>query len=257
MNQFSVNLSTIFTEYPFIDRIKKAKEHGFTHVECQFPYPYSLEKIKRELDDHHLSMVLINLPPGDWVSGDRGMAIDPNRIEEFRESVKIGIRYATTIQCPRIHCMAGVMPEKSNKEQVRDVFINNIKYAAAKMAEHDLTLLIEPINTFDIPGYFLNDLHEAVHIIKEVHSPNVKLQFDFYHIQRTYGHTLTLFERYTHLIEHVQIADVPGRYQPGTGEMDYQEIFDLLHNLHYEGFIGLEYSPKGKSEESFNWMTTR
>lgn len=256
MSQFTVNLSTIFTEVPFLKRFEKAKKAGFSYVECQFPYPYSRESIKEKLDAHHLSMVLFNLPLGDWEKGDRGMAIDPYRIEEFRGSVDEGIRYATALQSSNIHCMAGVLSAELDRQKAREVYVQNIRYAASKMANYGLTLLIEPINSFDMPGYFLSDIHQAVHILEDVSLPNVKLQFDFYHIQRTQGNLLSTFQRYFDVIGHVQLADVPGRHQPGTGEINYQRVFEFLKALEYKGFIGLEYTPKEKSEESFDWLST-
>ncbi|MDQ0221123.1 hydroxypyruvate isomerase [Peribacillus cavernae] len=256
MHQFAANLSTIFTEVPFLERFKKAKQAGFSLVECQFPYRYSIEDIKKQLVEHQQSMVLINLPPGDWVKGDRGLAIASNRSEEFRESVDLGIHYATNLKTYNIHCMSGILATEEEKEHAREVYIKNIKYAAAKMAEHNLTLMIEPINKFDIPGYFLSNFNDAVDIVQEVQLPNVKLQYDFYHIQRMQGNLMATFQRYSNLIGHIQIADVPGRHQPGTGEIHYQQVFNFLKNSRYEGYIGLEYVPKEKSEDSFGWLSS-
>jgi hydroxypyruvate isomerase len=254
MNQFAVNLSTIFTEVPFLERFKKAKDAGFSLVECQFPYPYSIANIKEQLVKHQLSMVLINLPPGNWETGDRGLASDSNRIEEFRNSVDQGIQYATALNISNIHCMTGILSTELDRKQAREVFIKNIKYAALKMAKHNLTLLIEPINSFDIPGYFLSTIDDAVDTIQEVRMPNVKLQYDFYHIQRMQGNLLSTFQLYSEVIGHVQIADVPGRHQPGTGEIHYPNVFHFLKDHGYKGFIGLEYIPKEKSEDSFDWL---
>jgi hydroxypyruvate isomerase len=254
MNQFSLNLSTVFTELPFLKRFKSAKAAGFSYVECQFPYQEPTEKIKDELDENQLSLVLINLPPGNWEEGDRGLAIDPSRRDLFKSSVTEGIRYAKGLNCPNIHCMAGVLSSDLSKHEARRTFIENIKYAAAALSENDLTLLIEPINFFDMPGYFLSDLHEAAKILDELHMENVKLQFDFYHMQRLHGNLLTNFERYIDHIGHVQIADVPGRHEPGTGEINYQYILRFLEKTSYTGLIGLEYTPKTTSERSFDWL---
>ncbi|MCM3568493.1 hydroxypyruvate isomerase family protein [Neobacillus mesonae] len=247
------NLSTIFTEFPFLERFQKAKEHGFSLVECQFPYEYSIEEIQRELKRHELSMVLINLHPGDWKKGDRGLAADPERIPEFRTSVQQGIRYANALKVPRIHCMAGIVSESLDPETAKQVYIENLKYAGTEAAAHGLTILIEPINQGDMPGYFLSDIHQAKAILNAVNLPNVKLQFDFYHIERIHGNALGLFQQYADRVDHVQIADVPGRHEPGTGNMDYQSIFHYL-NRTYNGFAGLEYIPLGKSEDSFSWL---
>ncbi|WP_075981662.1 hydroxypyruvate isomerase family protein [Bacillus massilinigeriensis] len=254
MFPFAVNLSTIFTEVPFIERFQKAKEAGFSNVECQFPYSFSIPSIKEALDQNNLSLVLINLPPGEWESGERGIAIFPEKIEQFQKSVFEGIEYAKALNVHKIHCMAGILPSENQKEMARKTYIKNLKFAAEKFAEHNLTLLIEPINREDMPGYFLTDIIEAVHIIEEVAEPNLKLQYDFYHIQKIKGNLLSTFEQYFHLIGHVQIADVPGRHQPGTGEINYNRVFEFILEKHYPGFIGLEYTPLGESEESFDWV---
>ncbi|MFV8829933.1 hydroxypyruvate isomerase [Alkalihalobacterium sp. APHAB7] len=255
MFQFAVNLSTVFTEVPFLERFNKAKEADFSFVECQFPYKSTIGSIKKELDQHQLSLVLINLPPGDWENGDRGLAVDPTRMNEFRQGVEDGIKYATALGCSKIHCMAGVPPQGLERQVAKKTYLENIQYAASRFEEHQLTLLIEPINSYDMPGYFLSNFEEAVNVIQEVDLPNVKLQYDFYHLQRIQGGNLmSTFKKYKNHIGHVQIADVPGRHEPGTGEIDYKYVFKSLDQLQYQGFVGLEYTPKGKSEESFMWM---
>lgn len=251
MNKFAVNLSTVFTEVPFLERFKKAQDCGFSYVECQFPYAYSVEEIKRELEEHQVSMVLINLPPGNWEKGDRGIAMDPKRMEEFKGSVNEGIQYATALKVPRVHCMAGNLPGGD-----REVYIKNLRFAAEAMKKYGLTLLIEPINPFDMPNYYLSNLYQAAEILEVVDRENVKLQFDFYHIERVHGNSLTLFKEFAGLIGHVQIADVPGRHEPGTGRMDYKAVFQYLADT-YDGFIGLEYTPNGKSDESFGWLSRK
>jgi hydroxypyruvate isomerase len=253
MNTFAVNLSTIFTEVPFLERFKKAYDSGFSFIECQFPYDNSIEEIQQELERYHLSMVLINLPAGKWGNGDRGITADPNRVEEFQASVKKGIQYATGLNVSKIHCMAGIV-SGVDPETARKVYVENLLYAGTELAKHGLMLLIEPINSFDMPGYYLSNIYQAKEILKEVDLPNVKLQFDFYHIERVHGHSLSIFQTYADIVGHVQIADHPGRHQPGTGKMDYHRILQYLCN-HYDGYIGLEYTPQGKSEKGFEWMS--
>ena len=253
MNTFAVNLSTIFTEIPFLERFGKARACGFSFVECQFPYAYAIDDIKLELERNQLSMVLLNLPPGDWKNGDRGMAADPSRINEFKQSVEEGLKYATALKVPRLHCMAGVMTEGTDPEAAKQVYIENLRYAGTEAASRGLIILIEPINRIDMPGYFLHDIHQAKEILDAVNLPNVKLQFDFYHMEKIYGDSLAIHQKYADIVGHIQIADVPGRHQPGTGEMDYQRIFHYLKDT-YSGYIGLEYISLGKSEESFAWL---
>jgi hydroxypyruvate isomerase len=253
MNKFAVNLSTIFTEVPFLERFKKAGDCGFSFVECQFPYAHSIEEIQKELEQHQLSMVLINLPPGNWKKGDRGIAVDPDRTEEFKRSVKEGIKYAKALKVSRIHCMAGNV-SGLDPEAAREVYQENLHYAGTEIEKHGLTLLIEPINPFDMPGYYLSNIYQAKEILNAVDLLNVKLQFDFYHMERVHGHSLSIYKQYADIVGHVQMADFPGRHQPGSGKMDYQTIFQHLNET-YEGYIGVEYTPQGKSEESFEWLS--
>jgi hydroxypyruvate isomerase len=254
MNRFAANISTIFTEAPFLTRFQKAKECGFSLVECQFPYEYPIKRIRCELDKHQLSLVLINLPPGNWEKGERGLAIFPERADEFRRSVEEGIRYATELNVPYVHCMAGVLPNDLDREKAKETYMRHLHDAAKQMAQHSLTLLIEPINPFDMPNYFLTDVDEAVSIIKEIGQANIKLQYDFYHMQRTRGNLTATFDVYFDWIAHVQIADVPGRHEPGTGEVRYEYVFQFLKERGYSGAVGLEYIPSGNSEHSFQWM---
>ncbi|MCM3671618.1 TIM barrel protein [Mesobacillus maritimus] len=251
-HQFAVNLSTIFTEVPFIERFVKARDAGFTTVECQFPYEHSVEEIQRELELNSLKLALINLPPGDWQNGDRGITVEPNRMEEFKKSVKVGIQYAVALNVKNIHCMAGI-GTKLDSKLAKDTFLKNLHYAATEMEKHGITLLIEPINLYDIPGYYLNNLQQAEEIITLLDRPNLKMQFDFYHIQRIHGNPLPYFIENRDLIGHVQIADNPGRHEPGTGKMDYASIFSFLEER-YSGYIGLEYLPLKGSEASFEWL---
>ncbi|KKK37428.1 hydroxypyruvate isomerase [Mesobacillus campisalis] len=253
MKTYAVNLSTIFIEVPFLERFKKAREKGFSFVECQFPYAEKIEDIQNELFRNELSMVLLNLPPGNWDNGDRGMAADPDRVGEFKESVRLGIQYATSLNVANIHCMSGLRPE-ADQETARKVFAANLQYAAEEMGKHGLNLFIEPINTESIPGYFLNDIHQAAEILGQVNRPNAKLQFDFFHIEKIHGNALELFKNYEHLIGHVQVADSPDRHEPGTGTMDYSMILKHLSE-NYSGYIGLEYIPQTTSEESLKWLS--
>ncbi len=254
MKPFSVNLSTIFTEVPFLERFKKAKEAGFKYVECQFPYDVPIRAIEAQLIETGLTLVLINLPPGNWEQGDRGMAIFSDRIPEFKESVQKGIEYARALGVEKIHCLAGVLTSDMNREQARQVYLENLKYAALEMAREQITLLIEPINHADMPWYFLHNIGEAAKVLDELELSNLMLQFDFYHIQRLHGNLLVNFERFLDRIGHIQVADVPGRHEPGTGEINYQNVISEVRRLGYRGYIGLEYTPIGKSEDSFGWV---
>lgn len=256
MLNFSANLSTLFTEVPFLERFSRARSAGFQHVEFQFPYQYPVDLIQHEINAHGLNVVLFNLPPGDWNNRERGIAILPDRRQEFYESVDEALRYATALGCPRLHCMAGIMPEGMKDDDAWQTYRENLQYAAAKLSVYGITLLIEPINPFDMPGYFLSDLHKAFQTLDDLKLPNLKIQFDFYHIQRIQGELITSFAKYKEHVGHVQIADNPGRHQPGSGEIHYSRIFAYLDQTGYPGYIGLEYNPEGATEDSLSWINS-
>lgn len=253
MMKFAVNVSTIFTEAPFLARFAKAKQHGFSHVECQFPYAVAPEAIADELEQLELSLVLLNLPAGDWEKGERGLAIFSDRHDEFRRALEEGVRYALALGVPHLHCMAGVVPKDVPRERAKETYMHRLDEAAEMLAVHGLTLMIEPINPLDMPGYFLTDIDEAAAIIRELGRPNVKLQYDVYHMARLGRNVTATFADYAPLIAHVQFADAPGRHEPGTGELPYREIFSFLQEHGYNGAIGLEYIPSRESSESFDW----
>lgn len=254
MKPYCVNLSTIFTEVPFLQRFKKARNAGFTSVECQFPYDFSIREIAHELIVNQLNLVLINLPPGDWGGGERGISILADRKDEFRESVQKGIQYAKGLGVKKIHCLAGVLSPTMDPNVAHQTYVENLQYVAEELERENMILLIEPINRGDMPGYFLSCIEQGMRIIEEVNRPNCKLQFDFYHIQRIQGNLLASFEKYRNHIQHIQIADVPGRHEPGTGEINYPLIIKEVQKLGYSGYIGLEYTPLAKSEDSFKWL---
>ncbi|BCJ85493.1 hydroxypyruvate isomerase [Effusibacillus dendaii] len=254
MFTFSANLSTLFTEVPFLNRFAKAKQAGFACIEFQFPYEIEPELIKREMELHQLKLVLFNFPPGNWQKGDRGISICADRQQEFRDSVEEAIRYAKTLNCPRLHCMAGILPNGWEEKEAWQVYKENLRFAAARLADHQITLLIEPINRYDMPGYLLSDLKHAYELICELDMPNVKIQYDFYHMQRIQGELIASYQTYKDAIGHIQIADNPGRHEPGTGEINYPNIFRFLKEIGYEGYIGLEYTPKESSDTSFKWL---
>ncbi|NNU82895.1 MULTISPECIES: hydroxypyruvate isomerase family protein [unclassified Geobacillus] len=251
--KFAVNVSTMFTETPFLARFAKARQHGFSLVECQFPYAAAPEAIACELEAHELSLLLINLPAGDWEKGERGLAIFPDRHEAFQRALEEGLRYAVELGVPHLHCMAGVVPKEMAREQAKETYMRRIDEAAAALAVHGLTLMIEPINPFDMPGYFLTDIAEAAAIIRDLGRPNIKLQYDIYHMARLGFDVAATFAAYEPLIAHVQFADAPGRHEPGTGALPYREMFAFLQKRGYNGAIGLEYIPSRESSESLGW----
>ena len=253
MPRFAANLSLLFTEVPFLDRFALAREHGFEAVEFLFPYACEPEQIQRRLARHGLTLVLHNLPPGDWSAGDRGLACDPRRVAEFRASVELGLEYALALQVPRVHCMAGLKPPRASRERVQATYLDNLRHAAERLGAHGIDVLIEPINPFDMPGYFLQGSAQAESILNACGQRNVRLQYDVYHMQRTEGELARTLERLLPRIGHIQIADNPGRHEPGTGEINFPFPFQYLDRLGYAGWVGCEYLPSATSASSFGW----
>jgi len=254
MPKFAANLSMLFTEEDFLDRFQAAAEAGFKGVEYLFPYDYSAVELKARLDEHGLTQVLHNLPAGDWGAGERGIACHPDRVEEFRAGVEKAIDYATVLGCKQVNCLAGIQPQGVSLEQARRTLVENLRYAAEKLEAAGILLLAEPINTRDIPGFFLNRTEQALAIFDEVGSPNLKLQYDIYHMQIMEGDLAPTIEKHLARIAHVQLADNPGRHEPGTGEIHYPFLFAYLDRLGYDGWIGCEYKPKTTTREGLGWL---
>ncbi|MCE8029116.1 hydroxypyruvate isomerase [Halomonas daqingensis] len=254
MPKFAANLSMLFTEEDFLDRFQAAAEAGFKGVEYLFPYDYSAVELKARLDEHGLTQVLHNLPAGDWGAGERGIACHPDRVEEFRAGVEKAIDYASVLGCKQVNCLAGIQPQGVSLEQARRTLVENLRYAAEKLEAAGILLLAEPINTRDIPGFFLNRTEQALAIFDEVGSPNLKLQYDIYHMQIMEGDLAPTIEKHLARIAHVQLADNPGRHEPGTGEIHYPFLFAHLDRLGYDGWIGCEYKPKTTTREGLGWL---
>lgn len=254
MPKFAANLSMLFTEEEFLDRFKAAADAGFKGVEYLFPYDYTPDEIKSRLDAYGLTQVLHNLPAGDWAAGERGIACHPDRVEEFRAGVEQAIDYATTLGCKQVNCLAGIQPQGVSLEQARRTLVENLRYAAGKLEAAGILLLAEPINTRDIPGFFLNRTEQALSIFDEVGSANLKLQYDIYHMQIMEGDLAPTIEKHLDRIAHVQLADNPGRHEPGTGEINYPFLFSHLDRLGYDGWIGCEYKPASTTREGLGWL---
>ncbi|SDN62730.1 hydroxypyruvate isomerase [Halomonas shengliensis] len=254
MPKFAANLSMLFTEVDFLDRFAAAARAGFKGVEYLFPYDHPAEEIRRRLEDNGLEQVLFNLPAGDWAAGERGIACHPDRVEEFREGVERAIAYARVLGNTQVNCLAGIQPEGVGDDQARQTLVENLRFAADRLAAEGILLIAEPINTRDIPGFFLNRTEQALAIFDEVGSDNLKLQYDIYHMQIMEGDLAPTIEKYFDRIAHVQIADNPGRHEPGTGEIHYPFLFAHLDRLGYQGWVGAEYKPAGRTEEGLGWL---
>jgi hydroxypyruvate isomerase len=253
MPRFAANLTMLFTEVPFLDRFERAARAGFQAVEFLFPYAYPAEEIRRRLDEHQLALVLHNLPAGDWDAGERGIACLPDRVDEFRAGVATAITYAKALGVTQLNCLAGKAPAGADPAMLNRTLVDNLRFAADALRRADLKLLIEPINTFDIPGFFVNRTAQALAIIDEVGADNLFLQYDLYHAQRMEGELAATLEKHLARIAHVQLADNPGRHEPGSGEINYPFIFAHLDRIGYRGWVGCEYKPATTTEAGLPW----
>ena len=253
MPRFSANLSMLFTEVPFLDRFERAAQAGFEAVEFMFPYAHSPQEIKARLDATGLKAVLHNLPAGDWEGGDRGIACDPARVAEFRAGVARGVAYATTLGVPQLNCLAGKAPVGADDALLRRTFVDNLRFAAAALHQAGLRLLVEPINRYDIPGFYLQRTAQALSVLDEVGAPNAFVQYDIYHAQRTEGELAATLAQHLARIGHIQIADNPGRHEPGSGEINYRFLFQHLDRIGYQGWVGAEYRPASTTEAGLGW----
>ena len=255
MPKFAANLSMLYTELPFLDRFHAAAQGGFKAVEFLFPYAHGAEQIRDKALAAGVHIVLHNLPAGDWDAGERGIACLPERVAEFREGVARAIDYAKVLGVTQLNCLAGKVPAGAEPQRLRDTLVANLQYAAGELSEHGIKLLIEPINTFDIPGFFLQGTAQALAIMDEVGSPNLYLQYDIYHMQRMEGELAATMEKHLPRIAHVQLADNPGRNEPGTGEINYHFLFQHLDRIGYTGHIGCEYKPKTTTTAGLGWLS--
>jgi hydroxypyruvate isomerase len=254
MPRFAANLTMMFNEVPFPARFAAASTAGFEAVEFLFPYDYPPQEVARWLKESGLESVLINLPPGNWAAGERGMAALPGREREFRAGVRTGLEYAQALGTPCLHAMAGLIPAGADRERHRAVYIENLRFAAKELAGENRILLIEPINTRDMPGYFLNTQGEAHAICEEVGEPNLKVQMDLYHVQIGEGDLAVKLRRYLPRVGHIQVASVPERNEPDDGEVNYPYLFRLLDELGYRGWVGCEYRPRAGTENGLGWL---
>ena len=254
MPRFAANLSMMFAEYSFLDRFAAAADQGFKHVEYLFPYDFEPDHLARELGRCGLSQVLFNLPPGDWAAGERGLACIPGREKDFEASLELAIVYAKALDCKRVHAMAGNRPSGVPLEVLESVYRHNINLAGQRLADDGLELCLEPINQYSMPNYFLRTQAQAVGYIKQINLPNVRLQFDFFHCQMQEGNVSGKLREYHPFIGHCQIAGAPMRHEPDQGELNVSFLFDVLDMLDYQGFVGCEYIPAGKTAAGLKWL---
>jgi len=254
MPKFAANLTMLYNEHEFLDRFAAAAQDGFTGVEYLFPYPYPKEQLAEKLATHKLVQVLHNLPAGDWAKGERGIACLSARVGEFQDGVGKAIDYAKALGCHQVNCLAGIAPDGVSTELIHRTLVDNLRFGAAELSKAGIGLLIEPINRFDIPGFYLDRVGAAQRIIEDVDSPNLFIQYDLYHQQRSEGELIGNFKRHQALIRHIQLADNPGRNEPGTGEINYPFVFAELDRAGYDGWIGCEYKPKAGTSAGLGWL---
>jgi len=253
MPKFAANLTMLFTEHSFLDRFEHAAKAGFEAVEFLFPYAWPAEEIRQRLDANGLKLVLHNLPAGDWDAGERGIACHPDRTAEFREGVARAVTYASRLGVPQLNCLAGKAPAAVPAEVSRTTLVENLRFAAAALKQAGLRLLIEPINTFDIPGFFLHGTAQALAVLDDVGADNAFVQYDIYHMQRMEGELAKTIKAHLSRIAHIQIADNPGRNEPGTGEINYEYLFAHLDRIGYRRWIGCEYKPATTTAAGLGW----
>lgn len=258
MPKFAANLSFLFTELPFGQRFRRAADAGFAGVEYLFPYDWPAGEVAGWLADAGVEQVLFNLSPGDWAAGERGLACLPGRQGEFAESVEQALDYALLLDCRRLHCMAGLSPAGVPAAELEATYIANLRHAADRLATIGATVTIEPINSrLDMPGYWLDDIGRALRLLDAIGRDNVKLQLDLYHAQIIQGDLARTLEANSGRIAHIQIADNPGRHEPGTGEIHYPYLFELIDRLGYTGWVGCEYKPLTTTEAGLGWLPLR
>jgi hydroxypyruvate isomerase len=254
MPKFSANLTMLFTDVDFMDRFEKASQFGFKGVEYLFPYGWKKEQLSEKLEKYGLQQVLHNLPAGNWGAGERGIACLPGREGEFQEGVGKAIEYAKALNGKRLNCLVGKTPQGVPPEKVRQTLVSNLQFAAAALEKEGIRLLIEPLNDRDIPGFYLIHTQDALRLMEEVNHSNLWLQYDIYHMQIMEGNLTKTILNNLNRIAHIQLADNPGRHEPGTGEINFTNLFRSIDEAGYEGWIGCEYAPVGKTEDGLQWI---
>ena len=253
MPKLAANLSMMFNEVDFLDRFAAAAEAGFTGVEYVSPYEYDKAKIAEKLHSLRLTQVLFNLPAGDWAAGERGIGCHPNRVAEFRAGIDAVVEYAGALGCGQVNCLAGIAPDGAGADALRETFVSNLRFAAQRLGDAGVRLLIEPINQRDIPGFYLRNTAHALDIIAEAAVPNLYVQYDVYHMQVMEGDLVPTMQANLESIRHIQIADTPGRNEPGTGEINYPFVLKAIDDMGYSGWVGCEYKPLTTTVEGLGW----
>lgn len=253
MPRLCANVSMMFGELPFLDRFEAAARAGFEGVEFLFPYEHPASELRARLDAHGLTQALFNMPPGDWTAGERGLACLPGRVEEFRAGVHRALEYADALGCRLVHCMAGIVPPGVGHTTAFALYAANLAWAAEQAAQAGVRIALEPINHRDMPGFLLNTVAQGAAVVEALGRDRAGLQFDVYHCQVTEGDLTRRLEAHMPLVAHIQIADVPARHEPGTGEIGWEHVFRTIDALGYAGWVGCEYRPAGDTVAGLSW----
>ena len=254
MPRFAANLTMLYTEYSFVERIDRAAEAGFTGIEFLFPYQEDVDGIREALTRNGIQQVLFNLPAGDFAGGERGIANNPERVQEFQDGVARALEIAAKLECPRLNCLSGLAVKDVPHDTQWKTLVENYQYAAEQTKNAGIVQLVEPINTFDMPGFVIPNTRTGLRLIEDVGSDNLKLQYDVYHMQRMEGELIGTMKANLDKIEHIQIADNPGRHQPGTGEINYPFVLSQIDEMGYTGWVSLEYVPGGPTADTLGWL---
>ena len=254
MLKFSANLTMLFNEVDFLGRFERAARAGFKGVEYLFPYAWQKEELVEKLDRYGLEQVLHNLPAGNWPAGERGIACLPQRVGEFQEGVGLAIEYAKALKCPGLNCLVGIVPEGVPAEKVRQALVDNLRFAATALEKEGIRLLVEPLNNRDIHGFYLVHTKDTLRLFEEVNHANLWLQYDVYHMQIMEGNLIKTIRDNLERIAHIQLADNPGRHEPGTGEINFTNLFHFVEEAGYDSWLGCEYQPAGVTEDGLGWI---
>lgn len=254
MPKFNANLTMLFNEVEFLDRFEKAANNGFSAVEYLFPYDWPVDQLVEVLGNNGLKQVLHNLPAGDWAGGERGIACIPGREQEFQDGVGRAVEYAKALTCPRLNCLVGLTPENESDEAIQKTLINNLRFAADALEKEQIKLLVEPLNDKNFPGFHLVGSLQTIDLLDQIGHANIQLQYDIYHMQRMEGELINSITTLVDRIGHIQLADNPGRHEPGSGEINFENVFKAIDESGYSGWIGCEYIPAGDTEAGLGWL---
>lgn len=254
MPKFNANLTMLFNEVEFLDRFEKAANKGFSAVEYLFPYDWPVDQLVEVLGNNGLKQVLHNLPAGDWAGGERGIACIPGREQEFQDGVGRAVEYAKALTCPRLNCLVGLTPENESDEAIQKTLINNLRFAADALEKEQIKLLVEPLNDKNFPGFHLVGSLQTIDLLDQIGHANIQLQYDIYHMQRMEGELINSITTLVDRIGHIQLADNPGRHEPGSGEINFENVFKAIDESGYSGWIGCEYIPAGDTEAGLGWL---